>query len=262
LSQRLQETRDHLRHIDEAMRRIAELNARDVKQMEELTGTISDAYKKAVERIADVMTDGLVSWPQGKQDAIYSEAKTSLEKALGNLNNEISRRIGLKTTSLSAAEAKKVDEELQNLYAAQYRVKDLYARVNKTYDVGKGVDNGIRYTKGASELAGEKDFIEQTRQSVLQTVGIMLDHPEVKKALDGLKIFKKARVDIVSDTWTFGQYMIDYGIDIYAGYKLWEPLVEQLSNNIDANRKALLELRTKTQQGQAEAQCLEGLMTR
>ena len=262
LSQRLKETRDHLRHIDEAMRRIAELNARDVKQMDELTGTISDAYQKAVERIADVVTDGLVSWPQGKQDAAYSEAKTSLEKALGNLNNEISRRIGLKTTALSAAEAKKVDGELQNLYAAQYRVKDLYARVNKSYDVGKGVDNGIRYTKGTSELAGEKDFIEQTRQSVLQTDGIMLDHPEVKKALEGLKIFKKARVDLVSDTWTFGQYMIDYGIDIYAGYKLWEPLVGQLNNNIDANRKALLELRTKTQQGQAEAQCLEGLMAR
>ena len=167
----------------------------------------------------------------------------------------------MKTTALEPKELQKVEERIKVLQSSKVRLQEWYERIKLLYQeqqLKKG--KVIVYTKDVAVVAKQENFMEKAKEGFLATVGIALDYPGLEEAWKSVKIFSKARFDIVSGTWTYGQYIVDYTIDILAQRYAWEPLLKQLNSNIEANRAAVLSLQQKFKEQQKELECLEAVL--
>ena len=260
LRKRLQETRDNLKYIDEALRRIAELNAKDVKQLEELTQEISKAYAKAWDRVAELAVDVMLDDSLWKDKKAFEKSTKQYEEDLQYINNNISYWIGKKTTALDAQTMKTVDNELKSLYANKYLLQETYNNGKKLHEWGQAGGKGILYGKDIAEVAQEKDFMERAKQGFINGVGIALDLPGAEKVWKGIKLLGRVQIETAAGWWNYGQYIVNYAGDIACQRYGWEPLVDQLTKNLDSNRQAVIELRKKAAESRAEVECLEGLL--
>jgi hypothetical protein len=256
----LLETRGDVKAIDEAMRRIAELNAKDLRQLDALTREIGAAYDKALERIAWLAADVLLDSKMWREKEAFKKTTAYYEQARKDIEDAITAKIGLTTTPLGADKLREVDEELKDLYAAKSQLQEMYDGGKKIHEWGQLGGKGIEYGKSIWFVAEEKDFGDKMQKGFLEAVGIALDHPALKEAWKTVRFFSNTRFDVVSSSWKYGQYIVDYAVDLASMRYAWKPLSEQLQGNIEANRKALLELKAKAAQSRAEAECLEQLL--
>lgn len=231
--------------------------------MQQLGAEINLAYDDSVARLAEVAVDLLhdslfLLW---KDKKAFDKTTAYYEESLAEIDKSLSYRLGMKTTALEPKELQKVEERIKVLQSSKVRLQEWYERIKLLYQeqqLKKG--KVIVYTKDVAVVAKQENFMEKAKEGFLATVGIALDYPGLEEAWKSVKIFSKARFDIVSGTWTYGQYIVDYTIDILAQRYAWEPLLKQLNSNIEANRAAVLSLQQKFKEQQKELECLEAVL--
>ena len=261
LLKRLQETKQNLANIDAALKKIAELNAQDLKALQQLGAEINLAYDDSVARLAEVAVDLLHDSLLCKDKKAFDKTTEYYEESLAEIDKSLSYRLGMKTTALEPKELQKVEERIKVLQSSKVRLQEWYERIKLLYQeqqLKKG--KVIVYTKDVAVVGKQENFMEKAKEGFWATVGIALDYPGLEEAWKSVKIFSKARFDIVSGTWTYGQYIVDYTIDILAQRYAWEPLLKQLNSNIEANRAAVLSLQQKFKEQQKELECLEAVL--
>lgn len=243
---RLEETRNNIKAIDEAMRRIAELNQKDLRQLNELIGEIDSAYRDSIERLAWLAADALLDAKMLQEQEAFKKTTAHYEETREKIDEAI--------------KLARANDEAEALKAAKSLEQAIYEGRRKLYEWGQLGGKGIDYGKSIWSVAEEKDFGEKMQKGFMEAVGIALDHPALEQAWSTLRFFKNARFDVVSSAWNYGQYIVDYTVDLASMRYAWGPLSEQLRGNLDVNRKALLQLREKAALARVEADCLEGLL--
>ena len=261
LEVRLGDVRNRMRTIDEALRRIAALNAKDLDQLNAACEEITRAYDKAKERVVDLAADALLDTAVIGNDRLFGGVTREYEASRGRLDEGLKAIRQRRQLTLDPAALRQLDDQIQAIGAAQARLKAIYDGVGKLHAVDKHAIKAIQYGKGVATVAGEgEDLMDQVRTAFHEGVGILLDHPQLEELWKASKFLRKARFDVVSGAWTYGQYIVDYSIDLLSQRYAWEPLVDQLRANLDANRKAVLSLQRKAALAHSEAACLENLL--
>lgn len=256
-SKRLQETRNNLEYIQKALRRIAELNAKDTQQLEALTYEISRAYEKAWDRVADLAVDVALDRIFWHDKKAFEKVTRQYEEELSYINNNIKYWIGRKSITTDTQALKDINNELNSLYGNKYLLQEMYVNNKKLHEWGQLGGKGIQYTRDVADVSEEKDFMERVKLGFVKGVGIALDLPGAEKVWKGIKLFGGVELETAAGWWTYGQYIVNYAGDIACQRLGWGPQVKQLTGNLEANRKAILELSAKARALQDEATCLE-----
>ena len=247
LAQKLQVARERLKHINEALLRLAEINARDTKQLNELTQGITADYEASVDRLGDVMQDLLIGLPSGKLGEIMDQYKAAAK----GYDADISGLIARKTTPLDAAALKSIDDELTHLYAAKYRTEDMYRAMEIVVASGSGA--GTAATSGG--IAAISDDDKRIAKGGIELIKLLKESKKVEATWN--KYMKNDKF-WQATLWANMVYnACGFLEDVVKQQLVWSPLAEQLQNNIAVNSKNMDQLRGSAAQSYKEIQCIE-----
>ncbi len=260
LEGRLQELRGRMQAIDAALRRIAALNAKDVNQLGQLSDDISHAYDQAKERVADLAADVFLGAADMGNETIFEGATRDYEESRNNLEEGLNALRQSRGEAVNPAVLQQADEQIQAFSATREQLETIYQSMAKLHGLNYYTIKGLQYGKSVASVAAEPDLEDKVKGAFLEGVGILLDHPRLAALWKDAHFLRNARFGVVSDAWTYGQYIVDYSIDILSQRQAWGPLVDQLRSNIEANRKAVLALQAKAALAHSEAACLETLI--
>ena len=250
LTKKMDEARDRLKYINEALRKLIAINIAQQVEIDKLTAEVTEQYKNAQDRAWDVAFDLLTSVSLGAFEAEQAKRVKGIEDA-------ISGKIALKSTPLNAGDLKKVEEEIKTLQSAKFRMEEAYSStrnliaIYKGTTYGKDIDTWQRENQGASQRA-------KTSWSLL--ANLALEHPALGKWLGKKAFFYGEQLWQVKAMGKMAYYACGFLEDIVAQWAYWEPMTNNLQNELRYNVQGLEYLRQNAKQTSQEINCLEKLL--
>lgn len=247
LTARLNEARDRLRYINEALRKLIAINAAERAEIEKLTAEISTRYEEAQDRALDVALDLLTGV---SLDAFGAEQV----KRLKGIEDAISAKIALKSTPQDPAALRAIEDEIKLLQSAKFRTGEAYASTEelvkhfKRSKTAKDIDDWRRENEGLKERA---------KSGLSLVAGLALDHPWLEKWLGKQAFFAGEKLWQVATMGKMTYYAAGFAYDILAQWVIWEPMTHRMQNDLKYNVQALERLRQRAEQTSKEIGCLE-----
>jgi hypothetical protein len=250
LTKKMNEARDRLRHINEALRKLIAINVVQRAEIDKLTAEITEQYNKAQDRAWDVVFDLLTSV---SLDAFGA----GQVKRVKGIEDAIQGKIALKTTPLNAAALQKVEEEIKLLQSTKFRTEEAYTstenliKLFKGANYGKDIDDWQRKNQGAYERA---------KTSLALLGNLALDHPALEKWLSKKAFFYGERLWQVAAMGRMAYYAWGFYMDLLTQRAFWEPMANNLQNELQYNMQGMEYLRQRAEQTSQEIRCLEKLL--
>lgn len=253
LAQKLAAARDRLRYIQEALRKLAALNARQRAEMDKLTKELTQAYEAANERAYEFVVGLLTDLPLAK----YADLR---KVRLAELDRMIESQKALRNGPLSEAARRAIEGDIEQMsrLRGQYetatasleRLLALYAGANYAKDI-------VKWEQETRQAADWQRGLEATRQGGK----ILLDLPWLEdKFLSRKDWFGGNRLWQVVAMGKMAWTASDFFWDIMSQYFAWQPLADQLLGGMKANTQAMNDMRQKAQATLKEIDCLQRLV--
>lgn len=252
LEQKLAAARDRLRYIQEALRKLAALNARQRAEMDKLTQELTQAYEAANERAYEFVVGLLSDLPLAK----YAD----LRKArLAELDRMIESQKAMRSGPISEAARRAIEADIEQMG----RLRTQYEAASGSLEKHLALYAGANYAKDIVKWEQETRKTEDWRRGLEATrLGgkILLDLPWLEdKFLSRKDWFGGNRLWQVVAMGKMAWTASDFFWDIMSQYYAWQPLSEQLLRGMKANTQAMDDLRQKAQATLKEIDCLQRL---
>jgi hypothetical protein len=253
LSSKLDQARNRLRFIQEALRKLIAINAKQQAEIQKLTGELSQAYDAATERAYDFAVSTLTDLPLAK----YADIHKSRIRELDNL---IKGQRLARTRPMSESARLAIDNDilqmtrLKDAYEAAFssteRMLTLYQGANYAKDIYK-------WEQDTHEAGDWKRGWEATRLGAK----ILLDLPWLEdKFLPRQQWFGGNKLWQVTAMGKMAWTASDFFWDIMNQQFAWQPLANQLLHGMKVNTQAMDDLRQKAQATLKEIDCLQRLV--
>lgn len=250
LSLRLDEARDRLRYINEALKRLIAINASQRAEIDKLTGEISERYEEAQDRAWEVVIDLMTGV---SLDAFSAEHV----KRLKGIDDAIAAKVALKSTPQDPASLRAIENEITLLESAKFRAGEAYASTDelvnqfKRSKTTKDVDDWWRENEG---------LVERAKSAVALAAGLSLDHPWLEKWLGRQAFFAGEKLWQVTTMGRLAYYAAGFGYDILTQWTIWEPMTHRMQNELQYNVQAIEKLRLRAEQASREVDCLKTML--
>ena len=247
LTKKMNEAQDRLRHINEALKKLIAINVAQQAEINKLTAEITEQYKKAQDRVWDVVFDLLTSV---SLDAFGAEQV----KRVKGIEDAIKGKIALKTTPLNAAALQKVEEDIKLLQSTKFRSEEAYSSTDNLIALFKGV----RYANDIDDWQRKNQSAWERAKTSLALLGnLALDHPALEKWLGKKAFFAGEKLWQVAAMGKMAYYAWGFYMDILTQIAIWEPMTANLQNNLNYNTQAMESLRQKAAKTYREIGCIE-----
>ncbi|MDP1654511.1 MAG: PDZ domain-containing protein [Hylemonella sp.] len=253
LAQKLAAARDRLRYIQEALRKLAALNARQRAEMEQLTQELTQAYEAANERAYEFVVGLLTDLPLAK----YADLR---KVRLAELDRMIESQKALRNGPLSEAARRAIEGDIEQMSQLRGQYETAAASLERLLALYAGANYGKDIVKWEQETRQAADWqrgLEATRLGGK----ILLDLPWLEdKFLSRKDWFGGNRLWQVVAMGKMAWTASDFFWDIMNQYFAWQPLADQLLRGMKVNTQAMNDLRQKAQATLKEIDCLQRLV--
>jgi hypothetical protein len=252
LANKLAEARNRLRYINEALRKLGLLNAKQRAEIEKMTSEITKDYEAATERAYDFAVSTLTDLPLAKYADIHSSKIAELENYIKGQNLA-------HTAPMSDAMRKAMDFDIMQMTALKDRYKEAFESTERMLNIYAGTNYGndiYKWDQDTRDSGDRKRGIEATRLGAK----ILLDHPWLEKYLSGKDWFGGNKLWQVVAMGKMAWTASDFFWDIMNQYGAWTPLTNSLLKDLQFNTQAMDQLRAKAQKTSQEIGCIEKLV--
>lgn len=245
LLRRLGDTRDRLRYINEALRKLIAINATERDEIEKLTTEISARYEEAQNRAWDVVLDLLTGV---SLDGFSAEQVRRLKA----IEDAIAAKTALKATPQDAVALRAIDQEIMLLQSAKFRSEEAYAATAQLVD-------GLKMSKYGKDVGDwqRKEDQERARDGLVLVASLAIDHPWLEKWLGKKAFFASDKLWQVTTMGRMTYYAAGFAYDILAQWAVWEPMTHRMQNDLKYNMQSIERLRLRAEETSKEIGCLE-----
>ena len=252
LTAKLQDARQRLTYINEALRKLIDLDAANRAEIDRLTDEITAEYEAARERAYDFVVTTLVDLPLAQYADIHETRLKAMRQEIGTL-------MGKSKNPLTADELAALQKEIalktsladnyEEAFKSTGRLLDLYAGANYAKDITSW-EQETRY-------AGDR---KRLLEAAKLTGTILLDHPKLNDFLSKKDWFGGNKLWQVVAMGKMAAYASDFFWDVMNLYGAWSPMAARMQDDLRNNVQNMELMRQKAQATMAEIDCLERLV--
>lgn len=250
INNKLAEARNRLRYINEALKKLIELNVKQRAEIDKLTADITKDYEVATERAYDFAVSTLVDLPLAKYVDIHNTKAKELENLIKGQNL-------LRTVPMSDSALKAIEYDITQMTALKDQYNDSFVATKRMLDLyaGAGYGRDIYKWDEDTRTAGDR---KRGYEATLLGGKILLDLPWLEdKFLSKMDWFGGNKMWQLMAAGKMAGYATGFFFDVLDLYGAWGPLAANLREGLQINTEAMQKLRLKAQRTMQEINCLE-----
>ena len=252
LTRKMNEARDRLKYINEALRKLIAINANERAEIDRLTDQISQDFEVANERAYDFAFTTLIELPISKYSEVYEEKVKQMEY-------EIKSMIGKSTTPMSEAAREALSQDIKNMSILKSEYQNAFGINKKLLETYQGA--GYSRDTYAWEQAGKQNGAWKKALDGAKLAGqILLDNPKLENFLSKQEWFGGNKLWQVVAMGKMASYGTGFFFDVLDLYGAWGPQAARMQKDLNYNTGAMENMRQKAERTLQEINCWERLL--